>query len=324
MSKNAALAAESTAQSCPRCGAEGAPGAKFCGACGNPLGSAANDGATAPHGLLSRVPIRSLGALAVAFMLGGALTAAYLSRSARHPRSPEPSPMRPAAAFHAQALPMPPGHFQPGLPGGHPAVAGHQVNAVVLEAEKQARSRPSDIAVWNRYADIAMRFGVFNPVNYQKARDAFAHVLQIAPGNREALRGLGDVYFDMRQYKDAIDAYRRYLRQNPNDCRALTDLGTMYLSEHEDAQAIKEYRSALALKPDFFPARFNIAVAYLMTKDYSNARDALAKARTAAPSAAARTRIDEMIATIEQSARKSAKERAASSKESPGASPDPG
>jgi hypothetical protein len=58
---------------------------------------------------------------------------------------------------------------------------------------------------------------------------------------------------------------------------------------------------ALAHKPGFFPAQFNLAVAYLLLKDHANARDALERARVLAPDAAARARIDEMLAQVGES-----------------------
>lgn len=220
-------------------------------------------------------------------------------------------------AFAERALHMPPGHFEPRLPSGHPAPGHAQMSAVIVEAEKQAARNPKDIAVWNRYGDLAMRFAIFNPANYRKAQDAFTHVLALDPGNREALRGIGDVYFDTRQYQNAIQAYRRYLRGNSDDTRVRTDLGTMYLSEHQEKQALKEYRLALAYSPDFFPARFNAAVAYLLLKDYTKARAALVKARTVAPDSGTRTRIDEMIATVDQNSLRDSGPRASNSS-SPG------
>jgi tetratricopeptide (TPR) repeat protein len=175
----------------------------------------------------------------------------------------------------------------------------HAASALVVKAEKQAQTHPKDIAVWNRLGDVAFRSAAFDPANYDKAHEAFAHVLELAPDNLDALRGLGNVCFDQRQFDKAIAAYQHYLRLKPTDVQVVTDLGTMYLSQHNSHEAIARYDSALALEPRFFPAQFNLAVAYLTLNDNSNAREALSRARALAPGEAARTRIDLMLARLD-------------------------
>jgi len=288
--------------SCRQCGAAQMLGARFCHACGHPLGAeSAGSDSRRNH------PANSLGVVmtvAGAFALGAAAAAILLVGPLRQPHSLQTPPralaLRLSTARSLQSIGLPPGHPTVAMPSGHPALPGRsQIGAVVLQAEKQAEQRPDDIAVWNRYGDLALRFATFNPADYDKARLAFAHVLARDPDNRQALHGIGDVYFDLRQYQSAMAAYQRYLRQQPSDSSVLTDLGTVYLSQRNRAQAIKEYRAALTYSSDFFPARFNLAVAYLLQKDDAGARDALIKARAVAPDASARTRIDEILAQID-------------------------
>ena len=288
--------------SCSQCGAAQVPSAKFCPSCGHSLENIANPGSDRPRPR-PRSLIGWIAAVAGAFALGAAATAAFLFPSLKQPRATVPIPATPHRAMAARALGLPPGHPAVQLPSGHPAFPGRpEIGAVVLQAEKQAERNPNEIGVWNRYGDLALRFALFNPADYEKARQAFAHVLERDPDNREALRGIGDVYFDTRQAQSAIAAYQRYLRQRPDDSAVLTDLGTLYLSRHNNVLAIREYRAALAHSADFFPARFNLAVAYLLLKDNANARNALLKARAVAPDDSARTRIDEMIAKVDENA----------------------
>jgi tetratricopeptide (TPR) repeat protein len=171
--------------------------------------------------------------------------------------------------------------------------------ALVAKAEKQAQARPKDIAVWNRLGDVAFRSAAFDPANDDKAREAFAHVLELDPDNLDALRGLGNVSFDQRRFDQAIAAYQHYLGRKPKDVQVLTDLGTMYMAQHNSHEAIARYAAALALEPQFFPAQFNLAVAYLMLNDNPHAREALARARALAPGDAARTRIDLLLARMD-------------------------
>ena len=123
----------------------------------------------------------------------------------------------------------------------------HAVGTLIAKAEKQAKARPKDIAVWNRLGDVAFRSAVFDPANYDNAREAFTHVLELDPDNLDALRGLGNVCFDQRQFDKAIATYQHYLRLKPRDVQVVTDLGTMYMAEQNSHEAIAHYSAALSL-----------------------------------------------------------------------------
>jgi tetratricopeptide (TPR) repeat protein len=291
---------------CSQCGKPFPMDAKFCAACGNRVdaaGPAAESLEPSDHqprrGPMSPSWIATVSA---AFLFGGFLTWMFTAAS-RHDRSQfsmEPT-IRGRTPVLNQASGMPPGHPATTLPPGHPMVGaqGHSISALVAKAEKQAHDNPTDIAVWNRFGDVAFRSAAFNTANYNKAQEAFTHVLELDRDNLDALRGLGNVCFDQRQFDKAIAVYQHYLRLKPTDVQVLTDLGTMYLAQHNSHEAIPRYTAALALQPGFFPAQFNLAVAYLMLNDNSNARDALSLARTLAPGDAARTRIDQLLARID-------------------------
>jgi Flp pilus assembly protein TadD len=281
-------------------------GARFCAACGNRVDAAGVDEFSRPsdrrprHGGFSASWIA---AVSGAFLLGGVLTWLFMAagKPDRSQVAMQPAIQGHAPILNAQTSGVPPGHSAPSLPAGHPMVRGpsHAASALVVKAEKQAQTHPKDIAVWNRLGDVAFRSAAFDPANYDKAHEAFAHVLELAPDNLDALRGLGNVCFDQRQFDKAIAAYQHYLRLKPTDVQVVTDLGTMYLSQHNSHEAIARYDSALALEPRFFPAQFNLAVAYLTLNDNSNAREALSRARALAPGEAARTRIDLMLARLD-------------------------
>ncbi len=291
---------------CSQCQTPFATGAKFCAACGNRVDAAGTDKFSRPSDGRPRrggLSASWIAAVSGAFLLGGALTW-LLMAAGKHDRSQvamQPTIQGRAPILSAQASGMPPGHAAPSLPAGHPMVRGeaHAADTLIAKAEKQAKARPKDIAVWNRLGDVAFRSAAFNPANGDKAREAFAHVLELDPDNLDALRGLGNVCFDQRQFDKAIATYQHYLRLKPSDVQVVTDLGTMYMAQHNSHEAIARYAAALALDPRFFPAQFNLAVAYLILNDNSNAREALSRARALAPGDAARTRIDLLLARID-------------------------
>ena len=291
---------------CSRCQTPFPMGARFCAACGNRVDAAGVDEFSRPsdrrprHGGFSASWIA---AVSGAFLLGGVLTWLFMA-AGKHDRSQvaiQPTIQGRAPILNGEASGMPPGHSATSLPAGHPMVRGpaHAAGALVAKAEKQAQARPKDIAVWNRFGDVAFRSAAFDSANYDKAHEAFAHVLELDPDNLDALRGLGNVCFDQRQFDKAIATYQHYLRLKPRDVQVVTDLGTMYMAQHNLHEAIARYAAALALDPRFFPAQFNLAVAYLMLNDNPNAREALSRARALAPGEAARTRIDVLLARID-------------------------
>jgi tetratricopeptide (TPR) repeat protein len=292
---------------CSECQTPFPTGAKFCAVCGNRVDGAGADELLRPSHRRRRggFSAKWIAAVSGAFLLGGLLTWSFMA-AGKHDRSQVA--MQPAAQGRASALKadasgtMPPGHSPTSLSAaGHPMAhgEGHATGALIAKAEKQAQARPKDIAVWNRFGDVAFRSAGFDPANYDKAREAFTHVLELDPDNLDALRGLGDVYFDQRQLDKAIAVYQHYLRLKPRDVQVVTDLGTMYMAQHKSREAIERYDAALALDPRFFPAQFNLAVAYLLLNDNPNAREALSRARTLAPGDAARTRIDLLLARID-------------------------
>jgi len=290
---------------CSQCQTQVATDAKFCCACGNRLDVAGMDDPRRPSDSRVRkagISPSRITPVICAFLLGGVLAVLFMA-AGRHNRPQvivATSPPRAPITNHVASGP-PRGHFASSLPPGHPRFSGptHPDSALIAKAENQAQAHPRDVAVWNRLGDVAFRSVAFNPANYQKARDAFAHVLELDRDNPDALRGLGNVYFDQRQFDKAIATYGHYLRYKPTDVQVLTDLGTMYLAQHNSREAIARYDAALTLEPGFFPAQFNVGVAYLLVNDNADARVALSRAQAIAPGAAARTRIDALLAQIE-------------------------
>src|ERR1039457_5329135 len=292
---------------CSQCATPFPTGAKFCAACGNRVDAAGADGFRRPGEDRPRrggLSASWIAAVSGAFLLGGVLTWIFMA-SGKHDR-PQVA-MQPtiqqghAPTLNAEASGILPGHSATSLPAAHPMVRGqaHAAGTLVAKAEKQAQARPKDIAVWNRLGDVAFRSAAFDPANDDKAREAFAHVLELDPDNLDALRGLGNVSFDQRRFDQAIAAYQHYLGRKPKDVQVLPDLGTMYMAQHTSHEAIARYAAALALEPQFFPAQFNLAVAYLMLNDKPHAREALSRARAIAPGEAARTRIDLLLARMD-------------------------
>ncbi len=280
---------------CTGCNEPVAADAKFCAECGENLCGASEASRRGWRRRYSRAAALSA-AIFVGVLLGAGLSAALMRGGMHKPvqvasRGPEAGQARPA---------LPLGHANVGLPTGHPKFGlRSQTLDFIVKAQKRADASPKDVALWNRLGDLALRAAVIDPSNYERARRAFSHVLELEPDNAEALRGIGNVDFDQHKSADAVAAYEHYLSKRPDDAQVLTDLGTMYLSTGDRAKALARYEKALALKPRFFPAEFNLAVLYLVSHRETDARSALDKARTDAPNEIMRTKIDQMISKLE-------------------------
>lgn len=279
--------------SCPQCGEPLIANGRSCAGCGWQRG---RERLAERRGLTSWF----VAIVAAGLLLGTTGTAVFWHGGFAHGQA------RPASAIAAAVPERGQARFVPmratrGLPPNHPSVMGLRAgpHSFVAKAEEVAKANPKDIKAWDLFGDVAMAATAFNLSYYEKAEQAYSHVLKIDPNDPDALKGMGNVDYDRRHYDAAISAYKRYLRVRPDDPKVLTDLGTMYMAKKHVGEALKLYGKALAMEPDLFAARFNSAVAYLLRNDKTRADAELKEARKVAPDASARMKIDEMIAKLE-------------------------
>jgi tetratricopeptide (TPR) repeat protein len=274
---------------CPHCGAPLMAGARFCVECGRQLSEAAAPAAGAAASDKRKAAdasdssgLRLTNAFIAVFFgitIAGLGAAAYILL--RTPTVVQTaSSEAPTGASSPTAGTLPPGHPKIQLPT--------EARTFIDQLAQDARNKPKDISTWNKLGAVSMRAALFDPSYYDRAAQAYAHVLKLDPNNLDALRGIGDVYYDRNKYDEAIAAYEHYLKQKPKDPEVLTDLGTMYLYTGNADQAIVQYKKAIALKPDFYQAYYNMGVAYGEQGDKANAAIVLTKAISLAPDDAMR------------------------------------
>jgi tetratricopeptide (TPR) repeat protein len=185
------------------------------------------------------------------------------------------------------------------LPQNHPPVTlPEEVRKRITEFANQAKEKPQDVGVWKSLAEMQFRASQIEASYRSAALESFKHVLQLAPNDLDALRGLGNIYYDFEEHAKAIDYYQRYLAQKPNDSGVRTDLGTMYLYSNNFDQAVSEYQAVIAKDPGFFQAYFNLGVAYNEKGDKGKSLEALNKAKSLTTDQAVRDRIDQFLAQI--------------------------
>jgi tetratricopeptide (TPR) repeat protein len=274
-----------TVRFCPRCGAKAVPQANFCAACGEALPGAARNPQTQTAPALSRsLLVPGCIVLSLYLLLGTGLWV-FVLRS-----QPFPPPV--AAAGEGQASPG-----GSNLPANHPQVSlPEEAKKLLAELVEKANAAPQDIKTWKILAEAQSRAARLDSSYRSAALSSFRHVLELAPNDLDALRGVGNVYYDFEEYAKAISYYQKYLALNPEDPSVRTDLGTMYLYTNDADRAISEYQAVLAQKPDFFQAYFNLGIAYQEKGVPDKARESLARAKALTTDKNIQGKIDEVLA----------------------------
>jgi tetratricopeptide (TPR) repeat protein len=279
---------------CPHCGAPVVPAGKFCVECGRQLNSSS-------AGRIRGLPltaafvgvflaILAVGLLVVYLVVPGAPPPAKLASSAQDTSvsPPDQQAGQPTAQQNPQELP--PGHPKVELPA--------EARSFIDKVEKEAESKPKDIAAWDKLGDVTLRAAMLDASYYPKSVEAYAHSLKLNPDDPDALRGIGNLNFDHKNYDQATAAYEHYLKERPDDPEVRTDLGTMYLYTNNPDQAVVQYKRAIKLKPDFFEAYFNMGIAYGDQNDIADARQTFQQALKFAPDDDARAKVNEVMSKL--------------------------
>jgi len=271
---------------CPHCGAPVVPAGKFCVECGRQLSPSAAGGIRGLHLTAAFVGV-FLAILAVGLLV------VYLVVPSTTPAKIASITPETASAPEQQST------SQNNLPPGHPKVElPAEARSLIERMEKDAESKPKDIAAWDKYGEVTLRAAMLDPSYYPRSLEAYAHSLKLNPDDPDALRGIGNLNFDHKNYDQATAAYEHYLKERPDDPEVRTDLGTMYLYTNNPDQAVVQYKRAIKLKPEFFEAYFNMGIAYGDQNDVADARQAFQQALKLAPDDDARAKVNEVMSKL--------------------------
>lgn len=86
-----------------------------------------------------------------------------------------------------------------------------------------------------------------------------------------ALMNLGLAYFGKGDYPKALSVLRSVVANNTKNPRARVNLGRVYLAIDKVELAIMEFSKAVELNKEYANAHYNLALAYLKTKDNKGA-----------------------------------------------------
>lgn len=274
---------------CPQCGSKQQPGWQFCPRCGTGLdleGEPARQRGTRPS------PLPGLLVFSVLVLAGIGAWTQILAPKTRSgpPGSPSAGPGAPAVDAGE-------------LPEGHPQIAiPEDVKTFIANLAAEAEQKPDDATTWGRLSQVQYRAAQIDSSYYAAALKSFRHVLDIAPDDPEAIRGVANIQYDLGDYQSALPQFERYLRLRPDDAGAQTDLATVRLHLGEVERAIGEYRRIIAANPPFVQAHYNLGVALHQVGDNEGALAAFRKAREVATDASVRERIDRVVAQLQPGA----------------------
>jgi len=111
-----------------------------------------------------------------------------------------------------------------------------------------------------------------NAGQMDQAIATFKHVLNIDPGNMDALNDLGVAYFRLNDLNRSLFYHTAAIEAAPNDPRLYFNRGLL-LSKymHQDKKAIRDFTRTIELAPSYVRAYLNRALAYDFLGEYQKA-----------------------------------------------------
>jgi tetratricopeptide (TPR) repeat protein len=281
------MMSEGVPKFCSQCGGQLPAAARFCPGCGRALD--ADPAAAPPRSWREQLP--GLVVLGVFLAVGLGVWVSVLQSST--------SSASAVAAPTARTAPGAGGAGNAELPPDHPPIAlPDEAKQFLAQLSTKAEAAPSDVGAWKTLAQVQARAAEVDPSYGSQAAESYRHVLNLAPDDADAVRGLANAYYDQQAYADAAKQYERYLELKPDDPNVLTDLGTAYLYQQQVDRAVETYQKVIEAHPDFLQAHFNLGLAYEAKGDREQALAAIAKARDLAKDDGTRQRIDRVVAQI--------------------------
>lgn len=141
----------------------------------------------------------------------------------------------------------------------------------------RASSGPSELTRTLQAGYSALRAG-----DVDAAEHAYAHALELAPGNRDALLGAASVAQRRGDDSRAVALYRRVLRDHPDDDHARAALMGLE-GAREPRRSETELKNLLRDRPDSAALHFALGNVYAAESRWSEAQSAYFEAYRAAP-----------------------------------------
>lgn len=114
----------------------------------------------------------------------------------------------------------------------------------------------------------------------ERARAEYSRVLEIEPGNVEAMRRLAQTYEDMKQPVEAVQTWQNLESKLPNYYRTYLDLGRFYYYRARYSDAAKQFQRVTELAPDVAMGYQDLGAVYNDLGKFAEAEEAFRHALT--------------------------------------------
>jgi len=178
----------------------------------------------------------------------------------------------------AYALGAPPSGGTPTLQVVRFAEALEQIHAQRFEQaqsllESVVKDDPKYVDAWEALGALFEK-----TQNWDKSRQAYQNVIELAPHDPEAYSGLVRGYMAERMYPDAIATAKKQLEQLPDRAESHANLGAAYMEAGWFDDAAEQYEAAAKLQPANPRLLVQIGRAYSRDRQANKARAAFRRA----------------------------------------------
>lgn len=147
--------------------------------------------------------------------------------------------------------------------------AREEVGKVKVDLDKARAEELADYWIGQGYEELEHG-------RISNAMEAFNHALELAPGNRSALFGLGTTYVELREYRKALDTLEDLAERFPDDYALKNNIAWIYATASDHSvrngrKAIEVAQSALLIAPSDYHVWSTLSEAYYVTGEYDRA-----------------------------------------------------
>ena len=142
----------------------------------------------------------------------------------------------------------------------------------IAELNRAQALAPNSDEVYRRLGSVYLATG-----NSQRAIEAYQKAIELNPYYWINHNSLGGAYFQAGDYKKALQSFQKVTVLEPDVNNGFDNAGTVLAQEGKYSEAIPYFKKALQIDANF-SSYSNIGMAYILTKQFAEARDALEKA----------------------------------------------
>ena len=107
--------------------------------------------------------------------------------------------------------------------------------------------------------------------NIQQAQAHYRRILQVEPGQPEALHALGIIAFQLKEYEDANSLIGKAIKNKPKVPQFHYNFGLVFIALKRQEKAIQAFQEAIKIMPDYSDALYNLGLALKKKQQFEEA-----------------------------------------------------